>query len=306
MSAPKTGWRQRAAGLFLRGVCMGAADVIPGVSGGTVALITGIYDELVGAIAAIDTEVGRLLLGRRWRAGLRRANAGFLLPLLAGIGTAVLSLSRLITYLLAHHPQPVWGFFTGLILASAAFVGRQIGRWRWPHGLCLAAGAAAGLGSTMLVPMETGTELHKFFLAGAVAIVAMILPGISGSFMLVVLGKYQQVFAAIDALRLDVLAAFAAGCAAGLLAFSRLLKLLLARFHGPTMAALVGLMLGSMQKVWPFRQVLAQRLVAGKVVVLRDACVWPAVYSAEVVASLGLMLAGAVLVLVLERAGRQR
>ena len=304
---PSEKMKRRGPGLLLRGICMGTADVIPGVSGGTIALITGIYDELVGTIAAVDSAAVRCLARGRFSEGLTRLNAGFLVPLLAGIGLAIVSLAKLITYLLATHPQPVWGFFTGLIIASALFVRNQIERWRAAAWISLILGTVAGFGITSLVPVQTGTELYKFFFTGMVAIVAMILPGLSGSFLLVILGKYQQVFTAVHERHLAVIAVFVAGCAIGLLAFSRALKWLLARYHSGTMAFLVGLMLGSLRKVWPFRRVLEEGgLGSGKQVVLRDECVWPAEFTPEVWLSLGLIVAGFALVVLLERLGRKR
>jgi putative membrane protein len=299
--------KRRGPGLLLRGMCMGTADVIPGVSGGTVALIMGIYDELVNTIASVDGRVLQALLRGRIAEVFRLVNAGFLLPLLAGVFIAIASFAKLITYLLTSHPQPVWGFFTGLILASALFVARQIeGGFSVRLALLIALGAAFGYGITTLVPVETGTESYKFVLAGMVAICAMILPGISGSFLLVIMGKYQQVFTAVHERELQVIALFGVGAVLGILGFSRLLKRLLARFHAATMAFLVGLMLGSLRKVWPFREVLEERVIGSKTLVLRDACVWPAELSGEVWLSFALMGVGALLVLVLERLGQSR
>ena len=297
--------KRRAPGLVLRGICMGTADVIPGVSGGTIALIMGIYNELVGTIAAIDQKVVRALVRWRIMEVLRLVIASFLVPLLFGIGLAIVSLAKLITWLLATHPQPVWGFFTGLILSSALFVARQVAGWAGAHWGLTVLGMAVGYGVTTLVPVETGTEGYKFILAGMVAICAMILPGISGSFLLLVMGKYQQVCGAVHERDFAVIALFGTGAVIGLLGFSRLLKRLLARFHAETMAFLVGLMLGSLRKVWPFRNVLEQKLVGSKVRVLRDECVWPQDYTGEVLLSFALIAAGAALVLVLERLGRK-
>ena len=298
--------KRRAPGLVLRGICMGTADVIPGVSGGTLALIMGIYDELVGTIAAIDQRVVGALLRGRIAEVLRLVNAAFLVPLLFGIGLAIAALAKLITWLLATHPQPVWGFFTGLILASALFVARQITGWGGVQWGLMALGAAVGYGITTLVPVETGSEGYKFVLTGMVAICAMILPGISGSFLLVVMGKYQQVFSAVHERDLAIIALFGLGAIIGLLGFSRLLKRLLERFHAETMALLVGLMLGSLRKVWPFRHVLEEKVIGSKVRVLRDECVWPQEFGGEVWLSFGLIVAGAVLVLVLERLGQHQ
>jgi len=302
---PMVEGRRRAPGLILRGMCMGTADVIPGVSGGTIALIMGIYDELVQTIAAIDQRVVGALLRGRIAEVIERLNATFLLPLLLGIGLAVVSLAKLITWLLAMYPQPVWGFFTGLILASALFVMRQVEGWGGVHWGLTVIGTAVGYVITLLVPVETGTEGYKFVLAGMVAICAMILPGISGSFLLLVMGKYQQVFTAVHERDLTIIALFGLGAVVGLLGFSRLLKRLLARFYAETMAFLVGLMLGSLRKVWPFRNTLEEKIIGDKVRILRDECMWPQEFSGEVWLSFALMVAGAVLVLILEKLGRQ-
>lgn len=298
--------KRRGPGLVLRGICMGTADVIPGVSGGTVALIMGIYDELVGTIASIDQRVVGALVRGRIAGVLRLINATFLIPLLFGIGLAIVSLAKLITWLLATHPQPVWGLFTGLILVSALFVARQVKGWSVLQWVLTVVGVAVGYLVTTLVPVETGTESYKFVLAGMVAICAMILPGISGSFLLVVMGKYQQVFGAVHEREFGIIALFGVGAVIGLLGFSRLLKRLLARFHAETMAFLVGLMLGSLRKVWPFRNVLEEKLIGSKVRVLRDECVWPQEYSGEVLLSFVLMVVGAALVLALERLGSEK
>ncbi len=296
---------RRGPGLVLRGLCMGAANMVPGVSGGTIALITGIYDELVRTVAGIDMEVGRLLLRGRLTAALERANAGFVLPLLGGIMVAIVSLARLISLLLEHYPQPVFGFFTGLIVASALFVGRQVYRWNAARAICLATGVGFGLAAGSLVPVETGANLPQFFLAGMVAVMAMILPGLSGSFLLVIMGKYQQALIAVHERHVDLLAAFGAGGLLGVLLFSRLLKVLLARYHAGTMAFLVGLMLGSVRKVWPFRQVLEIQELGDRVVILRDRWVWPAEYTPEAIATFAMMVVGVLLVPVLERLGRR-
>jgi len=300
--ASMTGWfgsmRRRAAGLFTRGVAMGTADVIPGVSGGTMALITGIYDELVGTVAGIDRHLVSALLRGRFGEVLERANIGFLLPLLAGIFSAIVTLAKGITWLLEYHPVPVWGALTGLIAASLLVVARQVGKWGPPTGLATGVGAAVGYTVTLLVPVQTGVEWYKFIGAGLVASVAMILPGISGSFLLVVMGKYQQILGAVNDRDLVIIGLFGVGFATGILGFARVLRWLLARAHGATMAFLVGLMAGSMRKVWPFRQSV-EGTEGG------FDCVLPDVWDGEAVLAFGLMALAAVVVLVIERvAGR--
>lgn len=244
--------------LYVKGMAMGAADVVPGVSGGTVAFITGIYDELLRSIAAIPNAIGPLLRGRVAEAW-RMANASFLLVLFAGILTSVLSLAKLITYLLEHHPIPVWSFFFGLILVSVHLVSKEIRTRSLSRlvSLCLGIGFAYWI--TVAAPMQWGTSSISLFFAGAIAICAMILPGISGSFILVLLGLYPVVLGAVKALDLGVMLTFAAGCLVGLLSFARILSWVLLRWRDLTLAFLTGLMLGSLNKVWPWKETLTWR-----------------------------------------------
>ena len=243
-------------GVFLRGMLMGAADIVPGVSGGTMAFITGIYDTLLGSLRSFDLDfLGRLLrldIGGAWQ----HVNGGFLLALLLGIGTSIFSLARLISWILANHPVPLWAFFFGLILASAVVLLRQIEGWNPPRALCLLAGAttAGMIAFSPAASMDFG--LAGVFLSGFLAICAMILPGISGSFILVLLGMYGTVLVAVKSLDLVFLLVFIAGAAAGLLCFSRLLYWLLNRFHHATMAVLTGFLFGSLVIVWPWKHVL--------------------------------------------------
>lgn len=246
----------QSIGVFLRGVLMGAADIVPGVSGGTMAFITGIYDRLLGSLRAFDLA----FLARLWRLDIRGAwqhvDGSFLLALLLGIATSILSLSRLISWVLETHPVPLWAFFFGLILASALVLLRQVERWTAPRMLCLLAGgsAAAFIAYSPVVSMDFG--LAGVFLSGFLAICAMILPGISGSFILVLLGMYSPVLAAVNSLDFLFLVVFALGAGSGLLCFSRLLHWLLHRFHQATMALLTGFLFGSLAIVWPWKQVL--------------------------------------------------
>ena len=244
--------------LFAKGMAMGAADVVPGVSGGTVAFISGIYDELLRSIASVPEAALQLLRGRVVKAW-QMANATFLLVLLAGILTSVFSLARLITWLLDTHPIPVWSFFFGLILVSSYLVAREIGRWNWTRALSFVLGVAFAWWIIVASPVEWGHDPLSLFLAGAIAICAMILPGISGSFLLVLMGLYGVVLGAVKNFDVAVLAVFAAGCLVGLLSFARLLSWLLAHFRDLTLAFLTGLMLGSLNKVWPWKQTLTWR-----------------------------------------------
>tara|TARA_R110002072_G_scaffold59218_2_gene150882 strand:- start:9022 stop:9945 length:924 start_codon:yes stop_codon:yes gene_type:complete len=243
-------------GVFLRGLLMGAADIVPGVSGGTMAFITGIYDTLLASIRAVDLEFLRRLLRLDIAGAWSHVNGGFLLALLAGIATSVLSLARLIGWVLENHPVPLWAFFFGLILASALVLLKEVRLWTKPLVVNLLAGTAAALAIALSPAVQLQGGLAGVFLAGFLAICAMILPGISGSFILLLLGMYSTVLAAIRQLDLVFIAVFAFGAGCGLLCFSRLLHWLLQRFHQATMALLTGFLLGSLAVVWPWKRVL--------------------------------------------------
>lgn len=201
-----------------------------------------------------------LLLRGRIKDAWQMANATFLLVLFSGIVTSILTLARVITYLLHHHPIPVWSFFFGLILVSTYLVGREIGRWNWSRGGSFVLGLALAYWITVAAPMQWGSDLPTLFLAGAIAICAMILPGISGSFILLLLGLYSVVLGAVKDLNLLVLAVFASGCLVGMLSFARLLSWLLSRWRDLSLAFLCGLMLGSLNKVWPWKETLTWRV----------------------------------------------
>jgi len=240
-------------GIFLRGMLMGAADIVPGVSGGTMAFITGIYSRLLGAISGFDIAALKLVLNGRWREAWTKVDGGFLLVLGLGIALSVFSLARLITHLLATEPLLLWSFFFGLILASALTLLRHVQRWTpgAVGGLVLAVLIATAIGMAPVLSLPPH-EL-SFFFAGFIAICAMILPGISGSFILVLLGMYPRVLAAIESFSLLPLIFFALGAGSGLLVFSRLLHWLLGRYHGQTLAFLTGFLFGSLLVVWPWK-----------------------------------------------------
>ena len=213
--------------LYTKGMAMGAVDVVPGFSGGTVALITGIYDKLLASLAAIPQALMLLLRGRvvaAWQA----CNATFLLVVMLGILSSILTLARVISYLMHEHPIPLWAFFFGLVLVSVYLVGREVTAWRTNRMISFVVGLAFALWITLAAPMQLSADPLTLFLAGAIAISAMILPGISGSFILVLLGLYPVVLGAIKNFDIPVLAVFCAGCVLGLLIFSKALSWLLA------------------------------------------------------------------------------
>lgn len=292
--------------LFAKGIAMGAADVVPGVSGGTVAFITGIYDELLRSIASVPAAVMLFLRGRiveAWKA----ANATFLLVLLLGIMTSVISLARLITYLLVEHPIPVWSFFFGLILVSTHLVVREIQRWNWSRLLNLLLGAAFAYWITVASPLQWGHDPLSLFFAGAIAICAMILPGISGSFILVLMGLYSYVLTAVKGLDLMILLVFASGCVVGLVSFAGILRWLLTHWRDLTLAFLTGLMIGSLNKIWPWKETLTWRTNSqGQQEPLLQSNLWPDQFAQingqdpQLLWAIGLAAAGVALVLGLE------
>ena len=245
-----------SAGIFLRGLLMGAADIVPGVSGGTVAFITGIYDQLLDSLRAVDLEflarLSRLDIAGAWQ----HINGRFLLALLLGIATSIFSLAQLVSWVLEHHPVPLWAFFFGLILASAVVLLREVDNWSVPKVLCLLSAGAVAVCIALSPVMSLEMGLAGVFLAGFLAVCAMILPGISGSFILVLLGMYSTTLVALKSLDLVFILVFVIGAGCGLLCFSRLLHWLLQRFHQGTMAVLTGFLFGSLLVVWPWKRVL--------------------------------------------------
>jgi putative membrane protein len=247
--------RHHWLGLYLRGVAMGAADLVPGVSGGTIALITGIYDRFIAAIASIGIDVLRMVLSGKIKDAWAHVDGNFLVAVGAGILSSVVALASLLNWLLLNYPLPLWSLFCGLILASAIhlfyksridWTGRDYALW------------LTGIGVATVIGLMQATQLpvgsFSIFLAGAVAISAMLLPGISGSFLLLILGMYQPVISALVNVDLITVGIFALGCLCGLLVFSRVLKLLLARAQRATMAILYGFLLGSVIMLWPWQQ----------------------------------------------------
>lgn len=240
--------------LALKGCAMGMADVVPGVSGGTIAFISGIYEELLDSIRSVNTTALKLLLKLRLGEFWRHVNGSFLLPVLLGIAIAIFSLARLMTYLLTYYPIAIWSFFFGLIIASAMIVARQIGHWNWRTVLAFAVGAVAAWWITVATPAETPNDWWFVMLSGAIAICAMILPGISGAFILLLLGKYQYIMQAVGDFNIPVIAVFVIGAVAGIISFSHLLSWLLKHLHDITVAVLMGFMVGSLNKVWPWKE----------------------------------------------------
>lgn len=309
--------------LYLKGMAMGAADVVPGVSGGTIAFITGIYQELLDTIKGVRPEVLSIWRTEGFKVAWKKLNGNFLLALFAGIFTSIISLAKGITYMLATYPVLVWAFFFGLIIASTIIIFRQIRTWNVTNAVVLVAAAVLAFAITVAAPAQMPDGLLYVFIAGCIAICAMILPGISGSFILLLLGAYATILGSISGL-LDGIKAvdmavilpnginigvFMAGCIVGIIAFSNFLSWLFKKAYDATMAGLTGFMIGSLNKVWPWKEVTQYRLNShGEQVPFLDRSVMPSYF--ELVtgepALIGYVIlcaiGGFLLVMVMERA----
>lgn len=295
---------------WARGLCMGAADIVPGVSGGTMALILGHYQRLVTAISHVDGTLLGLVAGKRWGAAATYLDLRFLIGLALGIATGIIGLASLMHYLLEHQQAYTYAVFFGLILGSTYLVARRLTRWNALRLGLLGVGAVVAWQICLITPSHATLTPLTAFAAATVAICAMILPGISGAFVLLLLGLYHPITELIKGLprgeiTLDgavVISAFLAGCAVGLLAFSHLLKWLLANRHDSTMAFLVGLMLGSLYKIWPFQQVTAATGdLPFKERVFEH--IWPAASSANLLWVIALAIIALLGTLLLEKIG---
>ncbi len=268
--------------ILLRGMGMGAADVVPGVSGGTIAFISGIYEELLDSIKSINFTALQKLFKEGVGAFWKHINGNFLVALFAGIFISVVTLAQIIGKLLLTHPVLVWSFFFGLIVASAIFVAGKIKKWNAPTIIAAIVGTAVAYFITVVTPAETTEAWWFVFLSGALAICAMILPGISGSFILLLLGKYQFVLAAVNEVKVNVLLLLAFGAAIGLLSFSNLLSWLLKKYHNFTIALLAGFMVGSLNKIWPWKITIETYLDShGEPQPLIEKNVFPLVYEQQ-------------------------
>ncbi len=235
---------------------MGVAEVIPGVSGGTVAFLTGIYNELIASIKSVDLEALKLILRLRFREFWKKINGKFLLSVFAGFATSIISLAKLIVYLLSTYPILVWSFFFGLVIIAAPLVFREIKHWTIAVIIAPFIGIIIAYAITNLSPTHLPNSPIFIFLSGAMAICAVILPGISGAFILLLIGKYQFVITSLVEVDMRVMSIFVLGCVFGIVLFARILSWILAKYHDITIALLAGFMLGSLNKIWPWREIL--------------------------------------------------
>lgn len=309
----ETARNHHPAAVFLRGIAMGAADIVPGVSGGTIAFITGIYFRLLEAINAIPVAVFRQLFRGQFRSFWNAVDGTFLVCLLAGILASIATLASAISYLLVAYPILIWSFFFGLIVASVWHVGRQVRHYKAALLMPLLLGIAIAWWITTLSASEVSPSALAFFGAGALAICAMILPGISGSFILVIIGMYAPVLAAIKSLEVGILLLFMAGCVVGLLSIARLITWAFHHFHDLVLALLTGFMIGALNKVWPWKETLSWRTnSAGERVPLNEASILPWTFAEQagqdpkVLFAVLMALAGFGLVLLVEWIGSRR
>lgn len=291
---------------------MGGANVIPGVSGGTVAFITGIYERLIHAIKAVDGRALKLLFGGKFRDFARRVDFGFLFWLGAGVFVGILILARLLEVLFANHELYVWAFFFGLILASVFFVGRQVGRWSAGEVLSLAGGAAVAIGVALMNPRAENADFWYLFLCGVVAMASMIVPGLSGSFVLVLMGDYQLVMIESvskltvgDMSAMRILIPVGLGAVVGVVLLSRVLSWIFSRFHNLAVALLTGFVAGSLLSIWPWKEAIMTTFEADGVTkekVVGYDWFFP-IFSTETGLALAVMVTGVAAVWVMEKMG---
>ncbi|CAL2084728.1 DUF368 domain-containing protein [Tenacibaculum sp. 190524A02b] len=289
----------------LKGIAMGAADVVPGVSGGTIAFISGIYEELLTSISNINLKLLKTLRKEGFKKAWKQLNGNFLASLFIGIFISVLSLAKAIAWLLDNHPILLWSFFFGLVLASVIYIAKQITKWNFLSVMLIILGTVLAYYITTLNPMVTESSSPLFlFLAGALAICAMILPGISGSFILVLLGAYKPILTAVNDRDMTTIATVGVGTIVGLLSFSRILKWLFNNYKNYTLAALTGFIIGSLNKIWPWKEVITYRINShGEQVPFNERSISPFVYegNAQLLYAIVLAIIGFSLILLLEK-----
>jgi putative membrane protein len=289
----------------LKGMAMGAADVVPGVSGGTIAFISGIYEELLVAISSVNLDLFKTLKKEGFKAAWKQLNGSFLLSLFAGIFISIISLAKAIKYLLENEPILLWSFFFGLVLASIIYIAKQITKWNFIAIIVLVLGAFLAYYITILNPLvsENSSSLY-ILLAGAIAICAMILPGISGSFILVLLGAYKPILDALNNRDFKTISIFMVGAIIGLLSFSKILKWLFANYKNYTLSVLTGFIIGSLNKIWPWKETLTWRTNSlGDKLPFKQQSVSPFSFDGDVQLTMAIILAivGFALILLMEK-----
>lgn len=291
--------------VFLKGFAMGVADIVPGVSGGTIAFITGIYDRLLESISSVNVKFLKYLFTFRIKEALGHIQFFFLLPLFSGIIIAILSTSRLMHFLMHDYPIFTWAAFFGLIASSIYYIGKQIKNpFYFRNVVSVLIGAIIGYSLVSLIPVNTPNTYLYILGSGMIAICAMILPGISGSFILLILGKYAFITSALKNPfadnNLSLIIVFCIGCLIGILSFSKFLNWFLKHFHNLTMAFLTGFMIGSLKKIWPWKQTLESTVIRGKTYILREENIFPQALDADFGIAISLMTVGFLSVIIIE------
>tara|TARA_R110000764_G_scaffold16508_4_gene46131 strand:+ start:3831 stop:4745 length:915 start_codon:yes stop_codon:yes gene_type:complete len=266
--------------ISLKGMGMGIAELVPGVSGGTIAFVTGIYEEFITSINNVNLTTLKVLKEEGFKMFWKKLNGNFLLALLIGMMISIFSLSKLIAWLLEDHPIPTWSFFFGLVLASVIFVAKSIKKWNVLAILLFIIGTASAFYITTLPPSASSGSLPFIFFSGAIAICAMALPGISGSFILVLLGSYKTVLEAVNEKDFGIIITFAFGAAFGILSFARVLKWMFTNYKDATLAVLTGFILGSLNKIWPWKNII-EIIQIGKKEIIIDENISPFAFSGD-------------------------
>lgn len=289
--------------ITLKGMAMGAADVVPGVSGGTIAFISGIYEELIESINNVNLSLFKTLQKEGFKSFWKQLNGNFLLALFLGIGISVVSLAKGISWLLLNQPILLWSFFFGLVVASILFVGKSVEKWNAAAIIMLIIGAGIAYYITTLPPSENTASLPFLFFSGALAICAMILPGISGAFILVLLGSYKVVLDAVHERDIKIVATVGLGALFGLLSFARILKWMFKNYKDLTLAVLTGFILGSLNKIWPWKKILETKTFGDKIITIKDQSISPFSFEGDnqMLFAIALAVLGFSLILLLEK-----
>lgn len=256
--------------ISLKGMAMGIAELVPGVSGGTIAFVTGIYEEFITSINNVNLKTLKVLKEDDFKMFWKKLNGNFLLALVIGMMISIFSLSKIIAWLLDEHPIPTWSFFFGLVLASVIFVAKSIKKWHLLTIVLFIIGTVSAFYITTLPPSASSGSLPFIFLSGAIAICAMVLPGISGSFILVLLGSYKTVLEAVNEKDFGIIITFACGAAFGILSFARILKWMFTNYKDATLAVLTGFILGSLNKIWPWKNIIEIIQIGKKEIIIDE------------------------------------
>ena len=293
--------------ITLKGMAMGAADVVPGVSGGTIAFISGIYEELITSINNVNLSLLKTWKKHGFNSAWQQLNGNFLVALFLGIFISLFSLATLVSWLLENEPILLWSFFFGLVVASIVFVGKEIKKWNVGTLISLLIGAAVAYYITTLPPSANTESLPYIFFSGALAVCAMILPGISGAFILVLLGSYKTILDAVHERNVTTIVVVAVGAVFGLLSFAKLLKWMFNNYKNITLAVLTGFILGSLNKIWPWKRVLDERIIGEKTIVV-DENVSPFAYAGDnqLIYAFVAAIIGFSLIFILERSASKK